>query len=348
MGKHTTIAVDIAKSVFELAVSEEPGKIVQRRRLSRGQMLGEFTKREPATVVMEACGTAHHWGRELQALGHQVVLLPARHVGAYRLGNKTDRTDVDALLEAHRNEKILPVPVKTVSQQALGFLHGARSGWMLTRTARLNALRGILRELGVCIPMGASRVLPGLAEAIGDGHVPEGLEPVVLAIAEEIRGLEKRIAECEKRLEIVGRQTVGVERVRSVPGIGLLCSTALASTIVDPRRFRSGRRMAAFVGLVPRENSSGNRRRLGSITKTGDPYLRTLLIHGARSVLLAAKRSKSNDRLRMWALEIQKRHGHNKAAVALANKMVRIAWAVWTKDTSYLSIRTTAGAPGVA
>lgn len=348
MGKHMTIAVDIAKSVFEIAVSEEPGRVVERRRLSRGQMLRAFTNREPATVVMEACGSAHHWGRELQGLGHRVVLLPARHVERYRLGDKTDRTDVDALLEARRNERILPVPVKTVSQQVLGFLHRARAGWMLTRTSRLNAIRGFLRELGVVIPLGAGRVLPGLGNAIRDGHVPEGLQVVLLSMAEEVRELETRIAQCDQQLERVGRQTVGVERLRSVPGIGPLGSTALAATVVDPSRFPSGRRMASFVGLVPREHSSGTHRRLGSITKRGDPYLRTLLIHGARSVLLAAKRGKHNDRLRAWALEVEKRHGHNKAAVALANKMVRIAWAVWSKDTPYLSNEVTPGAPGIS
>jgi len=271
------------------------------------------------------------------SLGHEVRLLPTQHVSRYRLGNKTDRTDTDALLEARRNEKILPVPVKTVSQQSLCFLHRARAGWMVTRTSRLNAVRGILREVGVCIAVGAARVLPGLGDAIRDGHIPEGLQPTLLAMAEEIRELDKRILECEKQLERVGRQTVGVERVRSVPGIGPLASTAMAATVVDPKRFASGRRMAAHIGLVPRETSSGHQRRLGPITKRGDPYLRTLLIHGARSVLLAAKRNKQNDRLRTWALDVEKRQGHNKAAVALANKMVRIAWAVWSKDTSYLS-----------
>jgi transposase len=258
-------------------------------------------------------------------------------VSPYRLGNKTDRTDTDALLEARRNQRIRPVPVKSVSQQSLGFLHRARAGWMLTRTARLNAVRGILRELGVCIPVGAARVLPGLCSALKDGRIPEGLQAILAAMAEEIRELDKRIDQCERQLERVGRQTVGVERVRGVPGIGPLGSTALAATVVDPSRFPSGRRMAAFVGLVPREVSSGHQRRLGSITKRGDPYLRTLLIHGARSVLLAAKRSKHNDRLRTWALDVQRRHGHNKAAVALANKMVRIAWAVWSKDEPYIS-----------
>jgi transposase len=338
--KHTTIAVDIAKSVFELAESNEPGRVSRRRRLSRSQMLREFTNRAPVTVVMEACGSAHYWGRELLVLGHEVRLLPARHVIPYRLGDKTDRTDADALLEARRNEKILAVPVKLVSQQALGFLHRARTGWMQTRTARLNAVRGILRELGVCIPVGAARVLPGLGDAIRDGYVPESLQPVLLTMAEEIRELETRVGECEKQLERVGKQTPGVDKVRSVPGIGLLGSTALAGTIVDPTRFPSGRHMAAFIGLVPREASSGSQRRLGPITKRGDPYLRTLLIHGARSVLLAAKKGNQNDRLRTWALEVQRRHGHNKAAVALANKMVRIAWAVWVKGVSYLPTGT--------
>lgn len=348
MEKHTTVAIDIAKSVFEVAESNEPGRVCRRRRLSRAQMLREFTNREPVTVIMEACGSAHYWGRALLALGHEVRLLPARHVIPYRLGDKTDRADTDALLEARRNEKILPVPVKLVSQQALGFLHRARAGWMLTRTARLNALRGILRELGVCIPVGAARVLPGLGDAIRDGHVPQSLQQLLVTMAQEIRELETRIGECEKQLERVGKQTPGVDKVRSVPGIGLLGSTALAATIVDPSRLPSGRHMAAFIGLVPREASSGSQRRLGPITKRGDPYLRTLLIHGARSVLLAAKKGKQNDRLRSWALDVERRHGHNKAAVALANKLVRIAWAVWAKGLPYLSTGTVTEVPKIS
>lgn len=340
MEKHTTIAIDIAKTVFQLAESNEAGRVSRRRRLSRSQLLREFTNHEPVTVIMEACGSAHYWGRELLALGHEVRLLPARHVIPYRIGDKTDRTDTDALLEACRNEKILPVPVKLVSQQALGFLHRARAGWMLTRTARLNALRGFLRELGVCIPVGAARVLPGLGEAIRDGHVPESLHQALLAMAEEVRELETRVRDCEKQLEKLGRQTPGVDKLRSVPGIGLLGSTALAATIVDPSRFPSGRHLAAFIGLVPREASSGSQRRLGSITKRGDPYLRTILIHGARSVLVAAKKGEQTDRLKLWALEVQRRLGHNKAAVALASKMARVAWAVWAKGVSYLPTGT--------
>ena len=348
MGKHTVIAVDIAKSVFEIAESEEPGRVSRRRRVTRAQFLRVFTNREPVEVVMEACGSAHHWGRELQALGHTATLLPPRHTRAYRMGSKTDRTDTDAVLEARRNERIRPVPVKTLNQQSLGFLHRARTAWIHTRTQRLNAIRGILREFGVSIPVGAARVLPALRSALEAGTVPETVHPILLEFANEIRELDKRILDCQKQIQRVGKETPGVQEMRSIPGVGSLVSTALASSVVDPNRFPSGRHMAAFIGLVPQEFSSGNKRRLGSITKSGDPYPRTMLIHGARSVLIAAKKSNHNDYLRTWALNLEKRIGHNKAAVALANKIARIAWACWSKHTLYQSRPITTKAPEIS
>jgi transposase len=333
----TTIAVDLAKSVFEIAVSKDPGRVCQRRRLTRGQMTAFFANRPAATVLMEACGTAHFWGRLLRGFGHRVLLLPAQHVCRYRLRDKTDAADALALLEAHRNEKIVPVPVKDLPQQAIASLHRIRSGWIATRTARLNTIRGLLRELGINIPLGAKLVLPRLARALSDpeGSIPESLHPVLLAAAAEVRQLELNIKDVERQLEALSKTLPASQHLRSVPGIGLLTSTALIASVGDPSRFRSGRRLSSCLGLVPREHSSGCSRHLGSITKRGDPYLRTLLTHGARSVLWAAKHDKNPDALRRWALSVQARRGHNRATIALANKLARIAWAVWTKNTVY-------------
>jgi transposase len=333
--KPTTIAVDLANSVFEIAVSKEPGRVCQRRRVTRRQMASFFSAHPASTVLMEACGSAHYWGRLLESQGHQVRLLPPHHVRRYRLGNKTDRADADALLEAGRNEQIISVPVKTVGQQMLIALHNLRSGWTSTRTARLNTLRGLLRELGIVIPKGPRHVLPSVAEALSSEDIATALHTVVLACCEEIRQLEKNIRQVEVQLSVAAKEMGAAQSLLSVPGIGLLTATAMLGLVGSASRFRSGRRYASFLGLVPKEFSSGNIRRLGAISKRGDGYLRTLLIHGARAVLVAAKRSKNPDRLRRWALQVEKRRGHNRTAVALANKLARIAWAVWSKDTQY-------------
>jgi len=333
----TTIAVDLAKSVFEVAVSKQPGQVCLRRRLTRSQMAQFLANQPPSTVLMEACGTAHYWARLAQSFGHQALLLPAQHVCRYRLRDKTDHADTRALLEAHRNERIAPVPVKQLFQQSIAALHRIRSGWIATRTARLNTLRGLLRELGINIPLGAKLVLPRLSQALADprGLIPEILHPALLATAAEIRQLEQNIQQVNRQLQTVSQSLPAACFLRSIPGIGLLTSTALIASVGDPSRFRSGRRLASSLGLVPREHSSGSSRRLGAITKRGDSYLRTLLTHGARAVLWAAKHDKNPDALQRWALAIEKRRGHNRATIALANKLARIAWAVWTKNTLY-------------
>lgn len=337
MSDPTTIAVDLSKSVFELAVSRESGRVCERRRLSRNQMIPFFSRRPPATVLLEACGSSHHWARQIESLGHRVLLLPPHHTRRYLLRDKTDRADATALLEAHRNEQIAPVPIKTLHQQTLAALHRIRSGWLATRTARLNAVRAVLRELGIVIPQGSRNVLPGLTVSLSEpaGPVPDHLHAALLSAASEIRQLDERIRAVERQLESMAGGLPAVKNLRTVPGIGLLTSTALVAFVGDPARFRSGRRFASYLGLVPRERSSGLHRHLGAITKRGDAYLRTLLIHGARSALYAAKRSPLPDRLRRWAIAVQQRRGHNRAAVALANKLARIAWALWTRNTVF-------------
>ena len=337
--KSTTIAVDLAKNVFQVAVSHHPGKVAESHRLSRSQFLRFLAERQPALVLMEACGTAHFWGRKAQEFGHQALLLPPGHVRPYVRRNKTDQTDTKGLLEAHRNEEIRPVPVKSVEQQTLAGLHRLRSAWMADRTARLNLVRGLLRELGFSIPAGARHVVPRAWAVLdaADSELPAPLGLALGAALREIREFEARVTEVEKQLRALAAQMPVVQRLRSIPGIGLLTATALVAFIGDVQRFASCRRFASFLGITPREHSSGLRRRLGGISKRGDVYLRMLLIHGARSVLWAAKRSKQPDRLRAWALHLQDRRGHNKAAVALANKMARIVWAVWRHESSYQS-----------
>jgi transposase len=241
------------------------------------------------------------------------------------------------MFEADRNSEIHPVPVKSLDQQQLTALHRVRSAWMETRTARINAVRGLLRELGYVMPLGAKGVVPRVRELIEDAEleIPPASREVFNEICEEIQELESRIRTVERQLETLARQTPVVERLRSIPGIGVLTATALVGFVGDVQRFASGRQFASYLGLTPREYSSGNRRRLGRISKKGDSYLRTLLVHGARAVLRAAKFKDGTDRLYAWSLEVQSRRGHNKAAVALANKLARIAWAVWKRGATY-------------
>jgi transposase len=211
---------------------------------------------------------------------------------------------------------------------------------MAERTARLNTLRGLLRELGVFIPVGARKVIPEVWGHLGDADsgIPDAVRPFLAEACEEVRDIERRLALVERQLEALADQTPAIQRLLTVPGIGLLTATALFALVVDVQRFPSARHLASYLGLTPRERSSGNTRRLGAITKRGDVYLRTLLVHGARSVLARAKQSVDSaprDRLREWATKVEKARGHNKAAVALANKMARMVWAVWRHDRDY-------------
>jgi len=335
--EHTTIAVDLAKSVFEVAISDRPGHVSESHRLTRARFAVFFATRKPATVVMEACGSAHHWGRHLEGQGHHVILLPPHAVRPYVPRNKTDRADAKGILEASRNEAIRPVPVKSVTQQALAALHRLRSRWLATRTARINTVRGILREFGIVIPLGSTRVVPALGAALedADSGLPDAVRPTLHEARTEILELEKRMRSVEAQLEALAREIPVVAQLRSIPGVGLFSATALVSVVGDIQRFPSGRHFASYLGLTPRESSSGLTRRLGAISKRGDTYLRMLLIHGARTVLWHAKKSPTHDRLRLWALDREKGRGHNKAAVALANKLARIAWAVWQRGAVY-------------
>jgi len=335
--EHTTIAVDLAKSVFQIAVSHRVGQVSSEHRLRRSQMMPFFAQQPAATVLLEACGSAHHWGRQLQQLGHTPRLLPAHDVHRYVRRNKTDRADAKALLEAARNDDIHAVPVKSLEQQAIASLHVCRATWMSTPTARLNALRGLCREFGLCIPVGATRVIPAVrAQLTADSSLPILLHAPLETLCAEVLQLEVAIHATERQLAALAEQMPDVIRLQTIPGIGLLTASALVARIGDAARFPDGRHFASALGLTAKETSSGLQRRLGAISKRGDVYLRQLLINGARAVLCHAKRHR--DPLRVWALQTQERRGHNVAAVALANKLARIVWAVWTQRSEYRGV----------
>jgi transposase len=330
----TTVAVDLAKSVFQLAVADDHWRIVETQRLTRTQFERWFANRDVSLVIMEACGSAHHWGRWLNSLGIEVRLLPAQYIRAYVKRNKTDAADAAALLEAARASDMRPVRVKSVEQQALQGMHRIRSLWMGTRTSRINALRGFCREFGVTIPVGARTGIEAISRVLADpgSAVPELIRGTAKLLIEEIRLLEARIAQLERELASLARLSPACTTLLSIPGIGLLTATALvAATSGDVSHFKDARHFSSWFGLTPKEYSSGNTRYLGRISKKGDRYLRMLLTHGARSVLRAAKVAEGAGKevcgVRRWALDVQARANHNKAACALANKLARICYA---------------------
>jgi transposase len=341
----TTVAVDLAKDVFEVAVANRAHRIVDRRRLTRRQF-DAFLEGQAAgtTVVMEACGTAHYWGRRCQARGLVVRLLPVQYVRPYVRRNKTDRTDVEGMLEAHRCAGIQAVPVKSVEQQALQALHRVRTQWQAARTARINMVRGLLREHGYPVPTGARTVVARVTAVLEDpaSVLPGQLRHVVRALLDEVRDLETRVADVDRELAQVARTHPAAARLQQVPGVGVITATALVGAVSHIHAFRRGRDFASWLGLTPRESTTGTRRYLGRISKRGDGYLRCLLTHGARAVLLAAQRTARDrphrvTRLQQWAVTLAARRGHNKTAIALANKLARILWAVWCRETDFHS-----------
>jgi transposase len=341
----TTIAIDLAKDVFQIAVSDGRGRVTARRRLSRRQFAAFVETLQPGTtVVMEACGTAHYWGRRCQARGAAVRVLPAQYVRPYVRRNKTDRTDTDALLEAHRCGGLHAVPVKTVEQQTLQALHRVRAQWQQTRTARINLVRALLREQGVYFAVGAKTIHQRITAVVADPEspVPAMLRDAAWALLEDIRRLEGQLTALDQQLTAVARAHPIAMRLQQIPGVGVIIATALVASVPHIHTFRRGRHFASWLGLTPRESSSGERRTIGTISKRGNPYLRTLLIHGARSALRVA-RVRANQpgasvtHLQRWAVATAARRGPNRGAVALANKLARIIWAMWTRDRDFAS-----------
>ena len=326
----TTIAIDIAKSVFQLHwVPLETGEI-RRRKLSRAKLMEFVARQAPACIAMEACGGAHNLARQFTALGHEVQLLPAGQVRAFVRGNKDDAADARGIWLAAQHDDIRRVPVKSVEQQGVQSLHRMRSHWMSTRNASLNCLRGLLYEFGLVLPKGpvaARKQLAAQRERL-EQWVPAPLVRAVQLQLDMIGECEKAIAALEGELKAVLKQSSQARRLDAVPGIGLLGATALSATLGDGKAWRNGRQFAACIGLPPGHSGSGGKVQMGRMTKRGDPYLRTLLIAGARSLVVLPKKSK-------WLQELLDRRPVNVAVVALAHKLARLAWALVAHQRDY-------------
>jgi transposase len=333
------VAVDLAKDVFEIAIGAPGGGVASRRRLSRRQFHRFVSELESGTqVILEACGTAHYWGRQCQARGAVVRLLPPHYVRPYVRRNKTDRTDAEALLEANRCGGMHPVPVKTPEQQALQALHRLRSQWQRTRTARINTIRGLLREHGIPLPVGAHRLRARVIATLDmrSAELPGLVVQMIHWGLDEIRAIAQRLTTVDRDLRQLSKQHPVAARLQEIPGVGPLTATALIASVPHIHAFRRGRHFASWLGVTPRESSSGNRRTLGGISKRGDRYLRCLLAHGARAVLWAAmvrhRSAHRLTRLQEWGLQLRERRGQNRAVIGVANKLARIIWAVWSRE----------------
>jgi transposase len=334
----TTIGIDVAKSVFQLSLAARSGRIVERKRLSRAQFQRFLTQQPPAEIVMEACATAHHWARAAREHGHEVALLPAQYVRPYVRRNKTDAADADAVLRARRDPDLKVVPVKSVNQQALQGLHRIRQQWVATPRQRINLARALLAEFGSHLPTGASGIAARLRNATE--FAPAVLAEALAPVLDEITELEVRLKQIDRSLAEIARQDTDARHLVTVPGVGVTIATAMIASVGDIHAFTRARQFAAWLGITPREHSSGQTRYLGRISKRGDPYLRMLLIHGARAALLRAHRRAIEGEhiltsIERWARAVERSTPHNKDPVALANKMARIIWAVWTRGEDY-------------
>lgn len=333
--KITRIGLDLAKDVYQVHGVDRDGGTVVRRRLRRGEVLKFFAGVEPCLVGMEACGGAHHWGREIGKLGHQVRLVGAQFVKPYVKSNKSDANDAEAICEAISRPGMRFVEIKTVPQQELQGLHRVRSGLVAQRTGLANRIRGLLAEFGVVLPRQLAQVRRGLPWILEDGE--NGLSGALRGVLEGLRGdlerLDERIGELDRLIGQAVREDPACKRLADIEGIGPLTASALVAAVGTGSAFANGRGMAASLGLVPRQHGSAGKAGLGRISKRGDAYLRTLLIHGARAVLRHAARK--TDRRSRWLQGLMARRNKNIAAVALANKNARIAWVLLARGEAY-------------
>lgn len=337
----TTIGLDIAKNVFQVHGVDGEGRAVLRRKVKRDQLLTLLGRPEPCLIGIEACATAHHWARQLQALGHEVRLMPPAYVKPYVKRNKNDAADAEAICEAVTRPTMRFVPIKSADAQSVLMLHRARHLLVRQRTAQVSAMRAHLAEYGVIAPKGRAHVRE-LVEALASGTapIPELARQTLLLIAGMIDGLSPQIRAIEGELMAWHRATAECRRLETIPGIGFITATALAATVGDARVFRSGRQFAAWLGLVPKQHSSGGKERMGGISKMGDRYLRHLLVVGATAVIRYTRRKATT--VSIWADRLLERKPARLVSVAVANKMARIAWAVMAREEDYRAAPATA------
>ena len=329
------VGIDLAKSVFHLHCADSHGNVVMRKKLSRKKLTAFMVNLPPCLVGIEACGGSHDWARRLIAMGHDVRMISPQFVKPYVKSNKNDVADAAAICEAVQRPDMRFVPMKSVEQQDIQSLHRARSLAVSHRTAQANQIRGLMLEYGVVVIKSASALRKAVPEILEDAD--NGLTPMfrelLCGLWDELLRLDQRINAYDTQIKHLSEQSELCKRLMTIPGIGPMVSTALVAAVSDGKAFKSGREMAAWLGLVPRQHSTGGKPRLLGISKRGDVYLRKLLIHGARSALRWADRK--DDRRSRWVSELASRRGYNIASVALANKTVRTAWVLMTRDEEY-------------
>jgi transposase len=331
----TTIGLDIAKRVFQAHGVDASGKAVLRRKLQRAEVLAFFSGLQPCLVGIEACGTAHYWAREIKALGHEVRLMPASYVKPYVKRGKTDAADAEAICEAVTRPTMRFVPVKSAEQQSVLMLHRTRELLVRQRTMLVNALRGHMAELGVIAPQGISRVADLVAVLMGENtaSVPALARHALRGLAAELEAVGSRVKEIEAAILAWHKDNEASRRLAAIPGVGPITASAIVATVTDPTRFHSARQFAAWIGLVPKQNSSGGKQRQGGISKQGDRTLRRLLVLGATAVIRHA-RTKSTPEV-AWLKGVLERRPARLASVAQANKTARIVWALLARGGSY-------------
>jgi transposase len=326
----TTVGIDLAKNVFSVHGVDASGAVVLCKTVSRAKLSELLAQLAPCLIGMEACSGAHEWARRFAVLGHTVQLMAPKFVAAYRKSGKNDGNDAEAICEAVSRPNMRFVPLKTLEQQSELCLHRVRQGFVEERTATLNRLRGLLAEFGQVLPQRAIEVqrgVPGLLE-----QLPSRAASCARDLLEHARLLETKMREYERAIEAHANCSELARRAQARRGIGPITASAIVATVGTAREFRNGRQFAAWLGLVPRQYSTGGKVRLGHITKRGDPYLRTLLVMGARSVLQRAARE--SDPLSRWALALKQRRGYHRACVAVAAKNARVVWALLAQEPS--------------
>jgi transposase len=335
MGEVSTIGLDIAKSVFQVHGVDAQSAVIIGKRLSRGKVLGFFGDLSPCLIGIEACPTAHHWGRELQALGHTVKLMPPNYVKAYLKRSKNDANDAAAICEAVTRPSMRFVSIKTKEQQAALMLHRTRQLLVRQRTMLSNAIRGHLAELGIVSAKGrnGTRALLGIISDVADNRVPAIARGMLDVLARQYSAISVELGSIDKSILAWHRACEASQRLEEIPGIGPIVATALVAEIGDWQTFSSGRNLAAWIGLVPKQHTTGGKDRLGSITKQGNRYLRWLLVAGAMAVIRYAQQHGTQKR--PWLGQLMQRRPTKVAAVALANKMARMAWAIMVRSERY-------------
>jgi transposase len=335
MKEITVIGIDLAKHIFQICGTNKAGRAILSRRVSREQLLHTLAKFDPCLVGMEACGGAHHWAREIAKLGHEVRLISPQYVKPYVKTNKNDYADAEAIAEAVTRPGMRFVAVKTVEQQAMQSLHRVREQMIKQRVACINTIHALVAEYGIVLPKQRLKFRQRVASLMepGESRLPGKALAMLKLLTENIAGLDDKISQCDERVEALAKESEVCKRLQTIPGVGPLAATALAAAVPNAAVFKNGRELSAWLGLVPRQHSSGGKSTLLGISKRGDKYLRKLLVHGARSVITHAEGK--TDRLSRWAWSKRLTRGNNRAIVALANKNARIVWALLKKGEEY-------------